>query len=249
MDLYAAFLKEKYQGLDIFPDLEWPPSVGDQYIQLALIEHECRLPNENSTREMQEDLLRGRVDKVEGKKKTINISDIFAGPKQKGTGLRVLVDGAPGVGKTTLCIKMSKDWACHRILTEYKLVLLLNLRECQFAKARSIRDFFCTDDTELQEDVVRQVSKVSGAGVLFIFDGFDELSEEERMDKSPFLDVIKGGSLHRCTVLVTSRPYASDNLQCLHSIKRHIEVLGFTKQQIRECIIKTISDESKIEVF
>ena len=171
MDLYAAFLKEKYQGLGISPDSEWPPSVGNQYIRLALIEHECRLPNENSTREIQEDLLRGRVDKVEGNKKAINISGIFAGPKQEGIGLRVLVDGAPGVGKTTLCRKISKDWACNGILSEYKLALLLNLRERQIAKAMSIRDFFYTDDTELQEEVVRQVSKVFGAGVLFIFDG------------------------------------------------------------------------------
>ena len=249
MDLYAAFLKEKYQGLGISPDSEWPPSVGNQYIRLALIEHECRLPNENSTREIQEDLLRGRVDKVEGNKKAINISGIFAGPKQEGIGLRVLVDGAPGVGKTTLCRKISKDWACNGILSEYKLALLLNLRERQIAKAMSIRDFFYTDDTELQEEVVRQVSKVFGAGVLFIFDGFDELSEEERTDKSLFLDIIKGGILHRCAVLVTSRPYASDNLQCLRSIVRHIEVLGFAEQQIRECIISTISDESRIEVF
>jgi len=165
--------------------------------------------------------------------------------QNKEKSYRVLVDGAPGVGKSTLCRKISKDWGCEGFLSEYKLVVLLHLRERRIAKAMGIEDFFYHDDPELQAEVVRQVKKTSGAGVLLIFDGFDELSEEERMDRSLFLDVIKGEVLSQCSVLVTSRPYASENLQCLHSIVRHVEVLGFTKQQIRECIIKTISDESK----
>ena len=249
MDLHAAFLKEKYQGLSVSPDSEWPPSVGNQYIRLVLIEHENRLPSEKSIQKMQEDLLRGRVDQVEGNKKRINISSIFAGQKQEGKGLRVLVDGAPGVGKTTLCRKISNDWACKGFLSEYKLVVLLHLRDHQIAKAVSIQDFFYNDNAELQGEVVSQVRKTYGAGVLFIFDGFDELSEEERMDRSLFLDIIKGEVLHRCSVLVTSRPYASENLQCLHSVVRHVEVLGFAEQQIHECIRNTIKDKTKVEAF
>jgi len=49
----------------------------------------------------------------------------------------VLVDGAPGVGKTTLCIKMSKDWACHRILTEGNVEMRLEfLQACGCAQDR-----------------------------------------------------------------------------------------------------------------
>jgi len=175
--MYATFLKDKYQGLSVFPDSEWPPSVGDQYIRLALIQHTNRVPNEQSIREMREDLLRGRVDKVEGQKKVIDIPSIFACAEQ-GKKLRVLVDGAPGVGKTTFCRKISKDWGCGSFLNEYKLVVLLHLRDPRIAKAVRIEDFFYHDDPELQANVVRQVRKTSGAGVLLIFDGFDELSEE-----------------------------------------------------------------------
>ena len=242
--MYATFLKEKYQGLSVFPDSEWPPSVGDQYIRLALIQHTNRLPNEESIREMQEDLLRGRVDKVEGQKKAVDIPGIFAGAEQ-GKKLRVLVDGAPGVGKSTLCRKISKDWGCKRFLSEYKLVVLLHLRDRRIAKATRIEDFFYHDDPELQAEVVRQVKKTLGAGVLLIFDGFDELSEEERMDRSLFLDIIKGEVLSQCSVLVTSRPYASESLQCLHSVDHHVEVLGFTKEQVCECITTVIKDEPK----
>ena len=225
--------------MSVFPDTEWPPSIGDRYIRLALIEHTNRLPTEESIREMQEDLLRGKVDKVEGQKKPIDIPGIFARPEQ-GKQLRVLVDGAPGVGKTTLCRNISKDWGCEGFLSEYKLVVLLHLRDPRIAKAERIEDFFYHDDPDLQAEVVKQVRKTSGAGVLLIFDGFDELSEEERMDRSLFLDIIKGEVLSQCSVLVTSRPYASENLQCLGSIIRRVEVLGFTKEQVCKCITNTI---------
>ena len=241
---YATFLKEKYQCSSVFPDSEWPPSVGDQYIRLALIEHVERQPNQES---ISKDLLRGNIDGIEGTKKAISISGVFAHPKEKGKTLRVLMDGAPGVGKTTLCRKVSKDWACETFLSEYKLVVVLHLCNRRIAKAVRIEDLFYHDDPELQGEVVRQVRKTSGAGVLLIFDGFDELSEEERMDRSLFLDIIKGEVLSRCSVLVTSRPYASENLQCLHSVVRHIEVLGFTKEQIDQCITNAIKDETKAQ--
>ena len=246
MITYANFLKEKYQCFSVFPDSDWPPSVGDQYIRLALIEHVKQLPNQGSVREMQ-DLLRGKVDIIEGTKKAITLSDIFTCPKGERKNLRVLMDGAPGVGKTTLCRKVSKNWACEAFLSEYKLVAVLHLRDRRIAKTVRIKDLFCHDEPELQEEVVRQVRRTSGAGVLLIFDGFDELSEEERIDRSLFLDIIKGEVLSQCSVLVTSRPYASENLQCLCSIVRHVEVLGFTEEQIHECITNAIKDEIKAQ--
>ena len=81
MITYANFLKEKYQCFSVFPDSDWPPSVGDQYVRLALIEHVKQLPNQGSVRQTQEDLLRGKVDTIEGTKKAITLSDVFTCPK------------------------------------------------------------------------------------------------------------------------------------------------------------------------
>ena len=44
---------------------------------------------------------------------------------------------------------------------------------------------------------------------------------------------------------MTSRPYASDYLQQLETINRHVEVLGFTEEQIEHCIMENIPDIAK----
>ncbi len=84
--------------------------------------------------------------------------------------------------------------------------------------------------------------QVSGADILIIFDGFDELSSQERnfLQKSLVLDIIKGDKLHRCSVMITSRPYASQPLRSLSRVNRHIEVLGFTEEQIHDCVCTNI---------
>ena len=72
---------------------------------------------------------------------------------------------------------------------------------------------------------------------MFIFDGFDELSSKQRSDENTytkiFWDIIQGNSLHNCSVLVTSRSYASGPLQEINRVNRHVEVLGFKKNDIK----------------
>ena len=107
--------------------------------------------------------------------------------------------------------------------------------------------FFYHDDSELQRDVVKFVKERSGEGVLIIFDGFDELSLRERSEQSLFLDICRGKILPMCAVVITSRPYASRSLQELPLINRHIEVLGFTDEQVKRCIRQKIEDQVKAE--
>ena len=81
--------------------------------------------------------------------------------------------------------------------------------------------------------------------MLLIVDGYDEVSYEQRMQNSLFVEIIRGNMFSKCSVLVTSRPYASDYLQQLQSVNRHIEVLGFTEEQIKHCILENIPDKAK----
>ena len=155
------------------------------------------------------------------------------------------MDGAPGVGKSTLSRKVCRDWASGELLQQYHLVILLPLRQARVREATSIEGFIEADDPDIKQEVVQYIQKTSGEHVLLIVDGYDELSYEDRTQYSFFPDIAKGNKFPKCSVLVTSRPYASDYLQQLQSVNRHVEILGFTEEQIEHCIIQNIPDKAK----
>ena len=74
-----------------------------------------------------------------------------------------------------------------------------------------------------------------GNGVLIVCDGFDELPHEQRQEGSVYVDLLKGRLLAEATIIVTSRPSVSAELWslCQHNIDRHLEVLGFTREDIK----------------
>ena len=233
--------------MSIFPEGEWPPSIGNRYIQLALIQYQERFPGEESTRVVSEGCLLGRIDRIIAQKKRIEVPEVFqpdSDEEGKQLPLRVLVDGAPGVGKTTLCLKVCKDWADQKLLVNYHLVVLLQLRQEEHDSVKSIRDIFFYPDPKLQDETISTIVQSGGEGVLVILDAFDELTHEQRR-KSIFMKLIYGQLLPKCSVIVTSRPYASEQLQQLKCIQKHVEVLGFTDHQIQECIKQHVPDKQK----
>ena len=242
---YAQHLKDKYEGMSTLPDGDWPPSLGRQYTRLAMIEREERLPGAELVATMERDYIHGNIDNIVKRKKAIQLPEIFLPTKDGRQQLKILMDGAPGVGKSTLSRKVCKDWASGVLLQQYSLVILLPLRQVSIREATSIESLIEADDPDLKQQVVRHIQKTSGEHVLFIVDGYDELSYENRTQNSLFLDVLRKNKFFKCSVLVTSRPYASDYLQQLQSVNRHVEVLGFTEKQIEHCIMKNIQDKAK----
>jgi hypothetical protein len=239
---YCNDLKTRYLQQSVLPESAWPPSLGGQYIRLALISQGRSLTDHRykDVIEQQIDYTRGDYDKILGYKTKIELEAAFGPVICEGGNeinpLKMLIDGAPGVGKTTLSRNVSRMWAKGELLDKYWLVLLLNLRESAISKAKTINHFFNHEDSKLQHDVIKYVKGRSGDGVLIIFDGFDELSSYERCEQSLFLDICRGKHLQRCAIVITSRPYASRSLQELPLIIRHIEVLGFTDEQVEMCI-------------
>ena len=82
--------------------------------------------------EQLKDYVRGKYDKILGSKNEIELEKVFD-PVFCNDGhishLKMLIDGAPGVDKTTLSRKVSQKRAVGELLQEYWLVLLLHLCE------------------------------------------------------------------------------------------------------------------------
>ena len=243
-------IKKIYTMQPVLPDSDWPPTLGGEYIRLALIKqgrtmHDFR---HKAVVAKQIDYIRGNYDRIMKYKTEISQQELFIPVVCDGDTqipLRMLIDGAPGVGKTTLTRYISNRWANGEILGEFWLVLLLHLRNSDISKARKIDDFIFHYQQIVDDRIMNFITKTNGRGMLLIFDGFDELSLEERSEKSLFLDIIKGIVLCQCAVVVTSRPHASRAVQELQLVNRHVEILGFTETQVKNCIIKKTASKSK----
>ena len=238
--------------MSVLPDPDWPPAMAtkDHYTNLAIIERE-RDSYTGDDEVKARDYAHGRIDKIVGEKKPISLEETFY-PKinsENNSRLTILMDGAPGVGKTTITRKLCIDWANGHILQEYYLVVLIPLREYKLSQQDVFRvsDLVIGDDVTLKDDVLQYLQKYSGSNSLLIFDGFDELSYKERefIGNSLLVKIIKGDILFRSSIIVTSRPYASKSLKDFQRVNRHVEVLGFTERQISDCVEQNLKENGE----
>ena len=71
------------------------------------------------------------VSKGEAESSDIDVDDIFGSSEEDNDPL-VLVEGSPGIGKTTFCLKLAHNWAngaMPRNFPIFKLVFLLKCRD------------------------------------------------------------------------------------------------------------------------
>ena len=202
---------------------------GKVFIKLALI------LKEDVTREKADHFtrltLQGEIDTILKAKQPITMEDVL---KDNDTRL-VVVEGAPGIGKSTLAWELCRQWPTLESLKRFSLVVLLRLREEGVQTATAISDLLYHRNTELCRCVGEEVERREGEGVLLVFDGFDEFPAELRR-KSLVAEVIRGSYLPKATVLVTSRPSATAQLLslCQAHVGKHIEVVGFSGKEIQE---------------
>ncbi len=215
----------------------WPPVGADMFINLVLVKRSQQSEDSFcSTR---------HTDKLPDKTEKVEYEEFRA----YRSGSLVLVEGRPGSGKTTLVHKHIKDWADGTALVHAKLVFLVSLRSLcsdQGDTLFSLLQPLYSNSGASLENVVSAIEKKNGQGVCFVFDGLDEYHPQVK-DKTVVFRLLHKSYLPLAMVIVSSRPGALARLR-QEVVTQHIEVFGFTEEQIYEYIDKfpfgTCSDSS-----
>ena len=144
----------------------------------------------------------------------------------------VLIEGPPGVGKSTYCQKLAYDWSLGDIPTESsfpKVDMLLRLM-CRDMKTANIED--AIEDQLLPRDVNEKDKenffyfiRHYQSRILLVLDGLDELPQNLFKE---FLPLIKGRVLPLTYLIITARHEVGINVR-LHS-DALFEIKGYTKE-------------------
>ena len=273
----CKYLCDTYKRTRFTPKgAEWPPNIPKLIVSVALIHYKGKRTQqelfEMATIHKEGSLA---IDKytsyspepstkkprLDYSKVTKNITDIFAadptdltetGTSSSKAPKRILIEGAPGIGKTVLAKEIAYQWAANEILTEIKIVFLLYLRDPQLQSITTTKQLVkymsmgCLHGEKITT-LVEYLVNTQGQQLCIVMDGFDEYPNTLQ-ENSFIVDIINRTVLPDATVVVTSRPTATVSL---HSqVDRRIDILGLPKEEREKYISQVLSssENKKVEL-
>ena len=134
---------------------------------------------------------------------------------------RFVLEGRPGLGKSTFCAKIAYDWS-HRLddensaLKHIKLLFVLRLGSIDSASAVEEAIFdqllpptFRIEDPHRMKKLRNMIDKLGKAvTVVFVFDSLDEADPRlfQQHEAGSIVKIMQFEDMCPCRVLVTSRP-------------------------------------------
>ncbi|XP_041463443.1 uncharacterized protein LOC121414354 [Lytechinus variegatus] len=153
---------------------------------------------------------------------------------------RLLVEGEGGVGKTTLCAKIVWDWIHGAGYQDFKLVLLVLLREVKDKTIGEIIKSYLPDDNMVTAMQLNKYVFSHQTDVLLVLDGFDEFAGD--LDSCYQIALIILNRLFKSgKVLITSRRWRSDEIRKIQELRKlyaFIAVEGFSDENLSSYVTK-----------
>ena len=166
----------------------------------------------------------------------VSVFDIFKVP-DGGEDVMTIVEGSPGIGKTTFCLKLAYDWADGNIPSEcsfpkFEFVFLLKCRDIDGDIMEAIREQLLPRDVDMEKSVEKLLHFMKDIHnqerlMLIILDGLDELPEKSRHHVD---ELLERRILPFCFVLATTRQERGIEVRKSGVIfDIHLEIKGYTE--------------------
>ena len=174
----------------------------------------------------------------------IDVDDIF-GSSEEDCDPLVLVEGSPGIGKTTFCLKLAHDWANRAMPRNFPFFKLVFLLKCRDMKGDIVEDVVEEIFEQLLPEDLKEKTKKTLVNfledldnqkqILIILDGLDELPKksEDRVNK-----VLGRKKLSFSYVLATTRQEKGIDTRKQFKFDISLAIKGFSGENSFEYIRK-----------
>ncbi|XP_067019253.1 NLR family CARD domain-containing protein 3-like [Acropora muricata] len=176
---------------------------------------------------------------VETIREVTKMTSIFTPHKCCKQPLVVLIEGEPGMGKTTYCQKLAFDWAskqCGEWDESFPRIDVLLFLRCRGIKSTiwdAIAEQILQKELKPEEsEMFFQFLKENPSKVLLVLDGLDE-ADPQKLEM--FMNLIQRKQLPGCYIVLTSRPEAGSKVRGYTDTL--LEIVGFTTTDA-ECYIR-----------
>ena len=250
----------------------WPPDQPKNFTPLVLIHHQGQHSMKQATA-MAQLIQTGDVDKItslasnrsvptnhpkldsheplqevlDSSTVTKELTEILAPLEQSKEPQFILIEGAPGIGKSVLLKELAYRWGNKQLLKTFKLVLLVPLRDPTVQQASLIKhllQLFCnredTRATHISTACSDYLVHNGGKDLAFLFDGFDEFPEAFQKN-SLIADILKRKVLPYCALVMSSRPHATAHLREQATVR--VDILGFTEKEQNRFIQQSLNKQ------
>ena len=172
-------------------------------------------------------------------KELTNMTSVFIPDECSKQPLIVLIEGEPGMGKTTYCQKLAFDWASKECVEwdesfpRIDVLLLLRCRGIESTIWDAIEEQILLKELKPEEsEMFFQFLKENPSKLLLVLDGLDEVDPEKL---EMFMNLIQRKLLPGCYIVLTSRHEAGSKVR--RYADTLLEIVGFTTSDV-ECYIR-----------